>query len=203
MVRAFTLLALLFVGLAACDDSPTDPEVRLWWNPVPPPENLVRSIEVIYNDKVRTAAERIAAYENLFAPSFVYTCESAGDTCGCQDWGRDEEIQAHRKIFQAQDSVQIYSLTLDIKFSPAKDLDPPDPARPGWKQVFAGNISLVLPETPNDGYALNGAQAEFLMQPSNGRWFISEWRDLPRPGPSNPSSLVEPVTWCRIKRLYF
>lgn len=88
----------------------------------------------------------------------MYGCESAGDTCGCQDWGRDEEIQAHRKIFQAQEGAQIYSLSLDVRFSPAKDLDPPDPTRPGWKEVFAGDVSLVLLETPTDGYRVNGAR---------------------------------------------
>ncbi len=152
---------------------------------IPPPsspENLITALEIIYDDKVRGPSERLALYQDLLGPNFLFWFQEVDrETCGCENWGRDEEIQAHHNIFQKQESGEIYSLRVDISSSPATDLDPPRPEKPGWKRVFASNVFLELLNDPNNGFQVNGGQAEFLTQPGSGRWFIGEWTDLPRP----------------------
>lgn len=179
MIREFAVLSLL-VALVACDDdTPTQPIPELsWLLPPTSPENLVRNIELIYDDTLHTAAERSAAFEDLLGPFFLFHFQPADrEACGCENWGHEEEVQKHRRLFQAQESGQIYSLRLDIQISPAEDV----PNMPGLKRVFAEFFLEVL-QAPNDGYVVR-SRAEFRMELSGERWLIREWYDLPpRPG---------------------
>ncbi len=163
------------------DTNPPGPEPE----PIPAPttpDNLLKALKVIYNDKVRSATERRIAYENLLSPDFIFYFQPVDyDSCGCQDWGRDEDIQSAANIFQQQDDGLIYSLRLDLQYGDPTDIDPPDPNKPGWKRIFVSNVFLELLRDPNNGFVVNGGQAEFEMQPLNNRWYIARWRDLPRP----------------------
>lgn len=182
-----TSIAFALCGVGCVFDPPPGPPPP----PVPPeipaptsPENLVLALEVIYNDKVRTATERRDAYANLLGPSFLFHFQAVDQpSCNCENWGRDEEIAAHENIFQKQDSREIYSLQLDITFTPATNIDPADPNKPDslWQEVFATNVYLKLLTSPQDGFEVNGAQAEFHCHKGNGRWYIGDWFDLPRP----------------------
>jgi hypothetical protein len=45
--------------------------------PVPHrPERLVEAIETIYNDRVRSASERLVYYDSLFAPGFSFRLQA-------------------------------------------------------------------------------------------------------------------------------
>ena len=198
------------MALVACgDDKPTVPE------PQPPPlqsltapENLITNIKILYTDKIRTAVERRIEYEKLLAPpAGCDTCEAFlfdfqpidEQTQGTPDtWGRDQEIQANANIFQAQTNGDIYELTLEIQVLPPADLN----GRPGWKEIFATNVHLRLLLTPQDGFEINGGQAQFRVYPAQGRWWIGEWIDLPRLGPRGSSVAVETTTWGIIKARY-
>jgi hypothetical protein len=108
-------------------------------------------------------------------------------------------MAAHDGMFSAQDNGNIYSLALAITHGPAIDLDPPQQGREGWKEIFADHVHLRLMFNPEDGLEVNGGQAEFLFPPPvGGRWFIGEWKDLPRPG----LIAIEPNTWGQIKANY-
>ena len=211
MTRRIFLLGLSIVTLVACgDDKSTVPE------PQPPAlqsltasENLVSNIKILYNDKVRSATERRIEFEKLLAPppgcdtcqAFFFDFQPIDEqTQGTPDtWGRDQEIQANANIFQAQANGDIYELTLDIQVLPPADLN----GRPGWKEIFATNVHLRLLTTPYDGFEVNGGQAQFRAYPAQGRWYIGEWIDLPRPGPRGPSVAVETPTWGSIKAAFF
>ena len=212
----FLLLALM-LGLAmgvlsvGCGDESTDPtppepsEI-----PAPTsPENVVKSIEVIYNDDVRNAQERLDAYANLLSdgnstPSeaFIFKLQPGDIINGLPPaWGRDAELAAHRAIFDAQAAGDIYSLELRITHDPAQDLTPPEIGRDGWKEVFATNVYLRLMFNTDDGLEVKGGQANFGFPPAaNGQFKIAEWIDLPRPSPAARS--VESSTWGSIKAGY-
>lgn len=196
MVRAFAVVALLLVGLAACDDeTPTQPiPERTWLLPPTSPENVIRNIEFIYDDTLHTAAERSAAFEDLLSPFFLFHFQPIDQqACGCENWGREEEVQTHSRLFHAQESGEIYSLRLDIKISPAEDV----PNMPGLKRVFA-DIFLEVLQGPNEGYVVR-SRAEFLMELRGERWLIREWYDLPpRPGTAEGHA-----TLGRIKASYY
>jgi len=204
-------LAIVLLAVVACKvDTSTAPQLQpLELRPLTVPENLVSNIEVLYNDNVRTAAEKKAEYEKLLGPpagcdscpSFIFDFQPKDEVNGTPDtWGRVEEIQAQANIFQAKANRQIRELRLQIEFLPAEDLN--DPSRPGWKEVFASNVHLRLLTTPSDGYDVHGAQAQFRVYPAKGRWFIGEWIDLPRPGSRPSSASVDPSTWGSIKAAY-
>jgi hypothetical protein len=180
------LIALALAVSACAEEGPTNilpgpppPEIP----PPTSPENLVRAIDVIFNDKVRDASERLREYKNLFDPEFVFHCQTVdGDSCRICPC-RYFTIDGAEALFAAQDSGGIYELRLDLSFKPAIDLDPPQPGREEWKMVFVSNVDFQLLVTPQDGWRVTGGQAEILAYPSadRRRWFIGEWFSLPRP----------------------
>ena len=172
------MTALTLCCYACADEGPTIPSgPQAPEIPAPTsPENLVRAVEVIFNDTVRSASERLREYSNLFAPDFEFH-----DPPPRYPFILEEA----RGLFEGQESGDIYSLRASIVFKPAADLDPPEPGRENWKVMFASNIGFRLLMTPSDGYEENGGQAMILAYPTAGgsRWFIAEWFVLPRPRP--------------------
>jgi hypothetical protein len=204
MTRRVILFGALLMVLVACDDH-KPVEEAIWLPPLDFPEHPILALEAIYNDKVRSAPERLQAYESLLAPpAGCDTCPSFQfffnyrDEGGRDVWGRDEEIRAHRGLFQAQDDGKIESLTLDIEFLPAEDLTHPY-GPPGWKSIYATRIHLRLLDGSSSGFEVVGGHAEFRIYPAQGRWVIGEWSDLP---PLRPSVEVEQATWADIKALF-
>lgn len=210
--RLAMLLAVATCAVVACKvDTSTAPQLQPpELRPLTVPENLVSNIAVLYNDNMRTAAEKKAEYEKLLGPpagcdtcpSFIFDFQPKDEENGTPDtWGRDQEIQANENIFQAQQNGDIYELTLAIQSLPAQDIS--DPERPGWKEIYATNVHLRLLTSPHDGFEINGGQAQFRAYPAQGRWWIGEWIDLPRPGPRGPSFAVEPTSWGSVKSSYY
>jgi len=200
-LRRFLTLALvpMLVGLvtgAGCIFDPKDeppqqdppPEIL----PRTSPENVLKNLQAIYNDKVRTAIDRRQIYEQQLPPepppaqgqAFIFNFQPADIAGGLPpSWGRDDELAAHRAMFDAQESGGIYSLELRITNNPAADLNPPESGREGWKEVFATNVYLRLMFNLEDGLEVNGGQAEFKFAPPvDGLYVINDWTDLPRPG---------------------
>ena len=198
-LRRFLTFALvpMFAGLvmgAGCIFDPGDEP-----DPEPVPEqilprtsegNLIRNLQVIYNDKARTAIDRQALYEQQIDTgsdpntAFIFKFQPADIAAGLPpSWGSSEELTAHRAIFEAQESGEIYSLELRIIFQePAIPLDPPEDLRPNWTEIFASNVYLRLMFNAQDGLEVNGGQAEFKFAPAvNGLFVINEWEDRPRP----------------------
>lgn len=206
------LLCFVTIALVACgDDNPTGPEPQPpELRPLTAPENLIYNIQVLYNDTVRTAAERRIEYEKLLAPpagcdtcvAFLFDFQPSDEVSGTPDtWGRDQEIQANANIFQAHANGGIFELTLAIQSLPAQDIN--DPEKPGWKEIYATNVHLRLLTSPHDGFEMRHGQAQFRAYPAQGRWWIGEWIDLPSPRRRGPSFAVEPPTWGKIKAAYF
>jgi hypothetical protein len=210
-------LALTIGALAAgCEDETTQPEDDSIVLPAPTtPEALIFSIEVLYNDKVHTADERLAGYASLFDSTFTFHFQPADINNGLPpSWGLEEELAAHASIFAAYGAGDTYSIELRITHNPAQDETPPQVGHEGWKQIFATNVYLRVMFNIEDGLEVNGGQAEFLFPPATEgrslapRFRIAEWTDLPRPGiRSNgprdaPRSAVESSTWGSIKASY-
>jgi len=199
-LRRFLTLALvpMLVGLvtgAGCIFSPdeedppgdTPPEIV----PRTSPENVLKNLQAIYNDKVRSAIDRRTLYEQQLPPegapvdvAFKFNFQPADIEQGLPpSWGVDSELAAHRAIFDAQETGDIYSLELRITNNPAADLSPPEVGREGWKEIFATNVYLRLMFNLEDGLEVNGGQAEFKFAPPvEGLFVINDWTDLPRPG---------------------
>ncbi len=198
---------LLTVLLPSCGDDSGQPE------PEPPPipvlsapDSVLRAIEVIYKDRVRTAEEKAAEYAKLLAPLtptdpgfvFHFTPQDVGNGLP-ETWGVDAEIEAHAGLFTALAGGQLHSLELRMTLNPARDLDPPQPGREDWQEIFATSIYLVLMFNPDDGLAVVGGQGRFLLAPAaGGTWVLAEWIELPRPTPIKS----EATSWGEIKSLY-
>jgi hypothetical protein len=188
----YCALALVIGVSAGCifspEPDPPDPPEAPQILPHTLPENLVKNLITIYDDKVRTAVDRRQLYESLFPPddvapelAFQFKFQPADIALGLPpSWGKDAEIDAHEALFQAQESGEVYSLDLNIIYGPTEDLN--ETGREGWKQIFANNVQLRLMFNVEDGLEVNGGQAEFKFAPPVvGIWTLNEWVDLPRP----------------------
>jgi hypothetical protein len=166
------------------------------------PESLLQTIAVIYNDTRHGSADRLAAYQSLFAPGFIFNFQDAdigqGNPALPASWGLAEEMDAHTGLFGAQDRLDVESLELDIAWNRAVDLNPPQIGREDWKQVFAPAVHLRLMLSPDEGFEVNGGRGLFYAMPSKGRWYLTEWHDLPPPVPLPGDT----STWGRIKGRY-
>ncbi len=194
MLGTFALVLALSSGciFSPEDDPDPDPPTPVELLPHTLPENLIKNLITIYDDKVRTAVDRRQAYENLFPPdevdpeeAFQFKFQPADIKLGLpESWGKDAEIAAHEALFLAQENGQVYSLDLNILFNDPIDLN--ETGREGWKMIFANQVQLRLMFNPEDGLEVIGGQAEFKFAPppappAEQIWFLNEWVDLPRP----------------------
>lgn len=196
------VLAALALGAGGCEDDPVD-DRELWapsWPPPPAtPEAAVQWIAAVYNDKSHSADVKLGAYAQLLAPEFEFVYQTAiSPPVG--SWGLETELAAHRNMFSALESGTVYMLELQLMLAPAEDLDPPDPAREGWQEIFATSVYLRLMLTPSDGFEVDGAQGNFVLAPvAGGHWAIAEWTDPASPAPRMALQPIEPTTWAGIK----
>lgn len=193
--RASVVCLAALAAVACSDNFGIDPlpvrDSPAAYPPPTSPENLVSALEVVYNDKVRTAAERLESFSSLFAPSFAFHYwEARGDSLVERTWGLEEEIEGTRCLFERQDTGAIYSLTLAIREKEVREPDGGYPA--GWKELRAGRVDLRLLYNPDDGLVLNGGSTRFICAPSGGRWLITGWFD--------PAEPTRASTWAMVKR---
>src|SRR4030095_974214 len=153
------------------DDPPeeTPPEIL----PRTSPENVIKNLQAIYNDKVRNAIDRRTLSEQQRPPAdtdpqsgqaFIFNFQPADIAAGLPpSWGQDSEVQAHKAIFEAQESGDIYSLELRITHGTPTILT--ELGHEGWKEIFASNVYLRLMFNLEDGLEVNGGQAEFKFAP--------------------------------------
>jgi hypothetical protein len=186
------MLAGMIMG-AGCIFSPEEED------PEPIPEellprtsqaNVIHNLQVIYNDKVRSALERRQAYEQLLPPdgtpeedAFLFFFQPADIANGLPaSWPKSEEIAAHQAIFDAQEAGDIYSIELRITASDPVPLNPQQQGREDWTEISATNVYLRVMFNIEDGLEVNGGQAEYRFAPPvSGLYVINEWTDLPRP----------------------
>jgi hypothetical protein len=170
------------------DEEPPPPEVPPEIVPRTSPENVLKNLQAIYNDKVRSATERRQFYEQLLPPegtpvedafTFHFQAVDIGGEIP-PSWPKDAEIAAHDALFRAQESGDVYSLELRITH------DDPEPVnqigREDWLEIFASNVYLLLMYNIQDGLEVSGGQAKFLFAPPvDSLYVINDWTDLPRP----------------------
>jgi hypothetical protein len=175
------------------------------------PEYLIENLAIIYNDTLRSAAERQDAYGDLLLaaggepprPDFVFRFQDVDIQGGLPpSWGLAQEIAAHSNLFAAQENGEVYSLELDVTYGDPEPLEPPQTGREDWREILATNVNLRLLFNPNDGIEVEGGQAEFQLAPFDDRWYIAGWTDLPRPLAGTGLSAVEPATWGSIKHQF-
>jgi hypothetical protein len=152
---------------------------------------LLRAIQVLYNDTVRTAQDRFDAYANLFPPtdhpilpSFVF--RYGGNDIGAPPirWETAEELDVHRNLFQAQDGQKISELTLNLTYSHPTDLDPPIPGRKGWKESFVTSSYISFQRPGEESVRIDVRDTRFVMAPGDDRWYIVDWYELPASAPT-------------------
>lgn len=204
--------AVLALSAAGCifgpgEDKDPPPPPPLAILPPTPPENLLKNLMTIYNDKEHSALERVNAYDSLFLKQtptrtgFIFNFQPAdiGPPNNLPpSWGLDEELEAHRGLFTAQDNGEIYLLELRMTYGAADSLDSLPEGETGWDTIFVSNVYLRLMFNPNDGLEVNGGQADFTFAPDLAtarnvlptppghlpffeKYWIANWKDLPRP----------------------
>jgi hypothetical protein len=169
------------------------------------PENVLANLESLYNDTRRPAAERLALYADLLAEDFLFVLDPDDVERGLPaTWGRAIELDIHRRMFEARTRREIRALALALSHQPARDLEPPQVGREGWKEILVPAVNLRLLFTSFDGYDVAGTQARFLFAPApGGRWRIAEWQDLPgRHARGTGTASVDGSTWGAVKALY-
>jgi hypothetical protein len=206
MLVTLALIATSFTGCGDDEDATTAP-------PTPPdfsqPENLLSRLAEVYNMTGRNADDRLADYAELFPAadddslSFLFIFQP-DDVAPGEDptWGLDGELNAHQNMFQAQEDGQLHSLQLALTHQPPQPIANPEPHQQNWVGIFVINVNLRLMLNANDGFLVDGTQADFKMAPRGGRWYIVEWRDLPRPQPTRVGHDAESSSWGAIKALY-
>ena len=191
--NTLVLLPFLLVVGAGCLFNPdkkevVEEEVREQILPNDQPENLIKNLQAIYNDKVFSAGERNVLYADLFSadntslPPFLFNFQPVDVEPGEEpSWGLDAELRAHENMFRALEDRNIHSLELTIEQRPPEPLEFPGPGQEDWVEILATNVFLRLMFNPQDGLLVDGGQAEFLLAPADGRWYLVDWKDLPRP----------------------
>ncbi len=144
------------------------------------PENVLESLLILYNDDVRTAAERLAEFEKLFVPPDHPNLEpylfkfspSAVDGGLPPTWDLEAELRSHEHMFAALDAGDLFELRLEWQTAPmTQRLD-------GAWEISVSNINLRLLFSANDGFELRSGLANFVFREDAGRWYIIEWQDL-------------------------
>jgi hypothetical protein len=193
VTRLAALAAVILAFSAGCIFSPDEEPPQ----PVPPeaipsfesnPDNLIEALEIVYNDKVRSASQRSQVYETLFPAAdhdsleFIFFFQPVDVEPGEEpSWGIDGELESHRNMFSAQEARDIFSLELTITRLDPSPLEFPQPGQETWVEMFSTNVNLRLMFNPQDGLLVDGGQAKFLAAPADDRWYLTEWTDLPRP----------------------
>ncbi len=202
------ILLSLVAAATGCGDDPVAP------GPEPPPvpaltapDSVIRAIEVLYEDQVRTPEEKAAEFAKLLLPRtaaspglvFRFTDWDVIRNGAPDAWGFADEMLAHDALFAAIREGQVHSLRLDMTLAPARDLDPPEPGREGWKEITATDVDLVLLFTPDDGLAVSNGEARFLLAPhGDGTWRLADWED----SYGYEKVAVDPWSWGRMKLLF-
>ncbi len=179
------IVALVSTGCLFSPDETTPPEEIA--TPLPPfdsPENVLLAFEILYNDEVRSASQRLEEFQELFpAPDaqdiepYIFKLQPA-DVGGGElppNWGVSEELRIHENIFAAQESREIHSLTLTwLKAPKTQRLD-------GNWEIGVSNVNLRLLFGPDDGFEVRAGLANFVFQEDPNtpdRWYIIEWEDV-------------------------
>lgn len=175
------------VALTGCPFTPdkgdTDPD------PVDPflkrvsPENLLANLKTAYKERA------VAEYESLLASDFTFVLspEDAGQPGMPDQWGRNQEITIHQKMFDAE---LVQSLTLDFVVG-SRIFDPADQL---WTITIA-NVDLYLngitPDHPTPTtYRVQDGTAKFWFRQNSWNaagttepvWTIVKWEDMPIEG---------------------
>jgi hypothetical protein len=194
------LVVITLAAVLGCTDKATEPELERSFPPPPTaPESLVAAIEVIYNDRTHSTSERLTAYESLFDSTFLFWFRP--DLYVPPTWPLSVELAAHQNMFAAQDIGLVTSIELHIDYGAATDLDPPQPGREGWQEVFARAVHLRIMFDPYNGLEVVDDPAKFRFPPPiNGRYRIAEWVD----GTvfALRSEWIESTSWAEIKASY-
>lgn len=228
---------LLGLGTAGCDSGyvnrMTEPihAPEPIDNPLPPlavldsPTNLMRALEVVYNNRWSDA------YEELLADDFLWSCsptDSAGNGSRGTPWTRSDELRFARHFFQGGGPDQPAAVSIVLKLAPNLEALP-DPAFAAWDPFGRWHRSVRTPvelratladqsSIETTGYAtfsvVRGDSAmipEGLRQrgvrPDSTRWFVRRWDEEAVPPATarraplraQPSSAT---TWCELKERY-
>ena len=136
------------------------------------PENLIRNLELAYTKR------DIDAFDELLAPEFVFRFQP-GDAreLGRDSWGREEEIQSTRNLFE---SSRVKDIQIRLHYLPAEPST--EKGLEHTMKVLVTQAFLTVREE-EAVYQVPGHPQEFFLRRDHRnhpeRWMIVEWRDLP------------------------
>jgi hypothetical protein len=184
---AFVVVALLGSGWTSCFFEPRDPEVgdaldttATQWRPANTPGDLVRNIEVTFEDR------QIVFYERAFSTIFLFRAdpqdsidEANQGSNVFQNWDKARESAAAEKIFEEWDRI---TLTLS-------DLSPPDSQSQGDQVRLRKDYAFSIVKIDSSGPVPVTSDSAFYkgtltlyMSVSDGAWRVDLWEDTRLPG---------------------
>jgi len=173
---------ILLATVLGCTENPQAPEPPA---PEPLPDSspaaVLRTISTLFNDRQRPAVERSRLYDQLFAPeAAVFICPSPpARPTDCPYPFRPDQA---REVFEGLENGTLHAMNVELTHGAAILLDPPEPGREDWQEIFVTNLYLRVLINLEDGYETNGGMAKVLFEPrTNDQWVIAEWTMMGRP----------------------
>ena len=166
-------------AVASCTERPsTEPGPPLAPLPQPAsPANVLAAIEQLYEKSEMDPVERARAFASLLAspadtilPSFVLRYGFCDIECPWRAWEYDEEVEAHRRMFQAT-----RSMALDMASGVESDYGTIEPDRRGWRVIFVEKATIRATNRAGAVEEIRAAQQLFVFAPAHGRWYLVKW----------------------------
>lgn len=197
--------ALLVVidPLGAADSARITVEVTAF-QPRNEPQNLLRNLELAYNERKLVEVESLLAEDYVFVPHEI----GHGDLNPFSNWGRSEELAIHSVMF---DSDHTFRLSLSYDFG-TPDFDPGE----GLSSIIVSDVDISLIEmTPSmlernpRSFTVPGHRAQFWFRKNpwiqqgteDSVWTIVKCQDLGGPLAKGrlPMPPEQEVTWSELK----
>ena len=180
MLKRQWILILFLLAIIGCADDPMAPE-PIPIEPLPPsPASPLRDICALFNDRLRSAAERTRIYRSLFSPGIAFICPDSV-VIDCAFPFQPEQAS---EIFDELAAGVLSEANVRITNDPPHPLDPPVKGRETWWEIPVTDIKVRLSTNIGDGLELIGGRARVLVAPqADDGWVITEWR-VQGPSPS-------------------
>ena len=219
--RSFLAATIVAMSLVACEDPITPPPAED--PPIDSAEALIEALARAYRTRDVDLFASLLAHEPTANADFLFILSEPTDL-GDTQWGYDEEVRIHQRMFHPETAqppvspdlwVQSISiaLTKQESFAVREDLYSVNHGEDGkldtdrWHVMDARYSTYVLWDLAGTDYKVEG-EANFvviedLAKPagSDGKFLILIWEDISVPA-AKAAALAKDETWSSLKLLY-